>query len=224
MKKILFTAVSALAFASFADGVASTEFGALCVPSSTAETIVSVPWLESGTGAENISVSNLVLTAGLHDGDTLDLYQGGTLAKGWVIENGAWKPGDKGSGSDQTKIVRGSALILTRTNPIGSCFYLMGKPATGTGHVDLQPSGYTMIAPTKVDAATSISSLTWNNLEAKKDYLYVFKDGVLKTYRYFTNGWYDMSTGAQTTGSEIPAGTGAWFYTKSATTGKSVDL
>lgn len=217
MKKILFTTVSALALAAFADGVNSTEFGILTVPSSAAQTIVSVPWLESGTGDSAVTVSNLVLTAGLHVGDELKYYKGVEGGKAqydcWVIAEKTvtvegeekkilyWTPGVSVTGDNKVEtaaaandatIPRGKAVILNRYTthgPIASTFSIMGKPSSSSGNVTLGP-GYSLIAPPSV-TATDVNTLTWTGINGKTDALIIPKDeGGFKTLTYREDdGW-----------------------------------
>lgn len=213
MKKIIFSAVSALALAAFADGVNSTEFGVMQVPSSEAQTIVAVPWLESGTGTANVAVSNLVLTAGLNKGDKLSLYDGSDFVCSWVLNSSKqWIADDP----DYTDIPRGKALMLVRTAPIASCFYIMGKPATlsaqestlslAAGSGIKADAVYSLIA-TPTTSAVAPNSLTWSGLTAGSDKLVIGTDSSMTvlTWKGDTKKW---GTGGDTA---LPLGTGMWF-------------
>jgi len=230
MKKILCTAVSALALATFADGVNSTEFGALYVPSTTKETIVSVPWLESSTLGTDVSVSNLVLTAGLSTGDTLRLYDGSTgdFTDSWTLTGGKW---NAASQNKTTTIPRGSALKLTRTaSPITKGFYIMGKPTTGAKSVTLGAGKdvYTLVAPpdvaTESSDVNSSSVMTWSGL-TKGDMIGIGQsDGSVKFYVWSNAQQKFMkSQTGETTGITIPRGMGAWFISAQDGT-KSVEF
>lgn len=227
MKKILFTAVSTLALAAFADGVNSTEFGVLYVQSSAKDTIVSVPWLESGTGEANVAVSNLVLTAGLYNGDTLTLYNGSDYAASWYFNGTKWVKED----GDANTIPRGNALMLTRPDDghRAAGFYIMGKPA------ELEPGSkvslaapttkgalaYSLVAPPKTEGVT-LASLTFTGLKATKDCVIVSdSDGKIKLYNWSGSGWVDSKGTAVSV--TIPAGQGFWFQSSDSTgTAKSV--
>jgi len=228
MKKILFTAVSALAMGA-AIAADSTQFGVLKVPSSTTNTIVSVPWLESGTGSDSVTVSNLVLTSGLSNGDTIKLFENGAYTKTWVLDNGVWTGGNvvsgnndvKQSGNDQTTIARGKAIMLTRTgNDLSKGFYIMGKPASAGVQVTLG-SGYSLVAPPSVAAVDVNTGITWNNIDAKDKLMVPSISGTTMT----TLSWVDPK-GAnnrkwcvfsqsqfkwEESQLKIPAGAGAWF-------------
>lgn len=235
MKKLLFTAVSALAIAGAAVAVDSTQFGVLPVVSSASNTVVSVPWLESGTGSDNVKVADLVLTAGLSNGDELRLYDGSSYSQFWRLENNQWvagtKVGDGGtepSGNDQTTIARGKALMLIRTNP-GNVFYIMGKPAalTDAEKTLALASGtkdapaYSLIAPPTVDDvdANDTSKFTWTNMKAGKDHLYIGSlstGSAIKDYVWSGKRWKDADGNTVV---PIKSGTGFWFKSTDNTTG-----
>lgn len=235
MKKVLFSAVSALAFASFADGVSSTEFGALQVPSTLKETIVGVPWLESGTGDADVAVSNLVLTAGLSNDDTLALYDASSkqYTDSWILLAGKWMPnGDTKS----VTIKRGSALKLTRTgSDLSKGFYIMGKPTSATGTLKMTlaskagEKAYSLVAfPFATDTSPNDSALTWSNIDGQTDALTLqLPDGSAQTYGYLMTGvdtgkWskWDSSKHKWVDAPTIKAGMGAWFVTSSTDTSK----
>lgn len=215
MKKILFTAVSALALASFADGVASTAFGAMKIYSSTTNTVVSVPWLESGTGDAAVSVSNLVLTAGLTLGDVLYVYDDNTgeYTDSWVLRKDGWEASEGG-----TSIVRGKAIILERQNPDTGYFYIMGKPYSGAegfvallGGTPTQPA-YSLIAPPSVADVDINTGMTWEGIH-KFDSI-IMHDGASLVW---SNGnWYKRDASGDWTkdGITIPMGRGVWFVAK----------
>jgi len=232
MKKILFTAVSALAM-SAAIAADSTQFGVLKVPSSAKDTIVAVPWLESGTGNQAVTVSNLVLTAGLQDGDTLKLFENGAYTQGWQLKNGAWEPGTvttgddvkSQSGNDQTTIARGKAIMLTRpSSERANFFYLMGKPSDASGEITLGSSTkkgtpvFTLVAPPSV-SATNVNSLEWTGINGRYDALIVQQtDGTSVTLSWKEGtGWRTPAGSADAT---ISAGIGAWFTTSDTATKK----
>jgi len=227
MKKILFTAVSALAIGA-AIAADSTQFGVLRVPSSTAQTIVAVPWAESSTDGSNVSVSNLVLTAGLTDGDELLYYKGGTGYESWVLSGGQWTPGNNATENGVTKsknasdqrIPPGKAIILKRQNPSSDGFCIMGKPTTAAASMELPSGQYSLIAPPTVNAdGWAINGAGhWSGLQSAKETLSIPNPttGIMDTYRYIGSQWKNTKTGA--TDALIPVGTGAWFYSSGSGT------
>jgi len=258
MKKILFTTVSALALAAFADGVNSTEFGVLHVPSDAATTIVSVPWLESGTGSDPVqdavSVSNLVLTAGLSVNDQLMYYNADNSSYvGWVIAENAgvkyWTPsqivkeGPDGKSitipaapASEVRISRGGAVIVKRLGTItqGAGFDIMGKPSSDTATIPLGSSQsaqvYSLIAPPNVSSEAGVNvntGMTWTNLDVG-DMLYVngkYYIWAQPTSEVSSQKWVDALLGPTSEAIVIPFGQGAWFISvKTSTTGKTAVL
>jgi len=232
MKKILFTAVSALAIGA-AVAADSTQFGVLKVPSSAKQTIVSVPWLASGTGSGSVKVADLVLTAGLTEGDELRLYANGKMSQSWRLnadkewEGGTNVSGDdqkSQSGNDQTTIDRGQALMLVRSKPSEPAyFYIMGKPAASEEGSTTMLSGtaaapaYTLIAPSRTKD-TNVGDLTFTGLQSAQDYLILGDGDVPRPLTYVSGdnkGWYNPRT-KQYNDVSIPAGKGAWFMSKSS--------
>jgi len=240
MKKILFSAVSALTLVAVA-GVDSTEFGVLYVPSTDKETIVSVPWLESGTGndpvKDAVKVSDLVLTAGLeayaadvYEGDQLMYYPGsGTTYQCWVLKmNGQgvkqWEAGSTvtalnvtpAPNADAATLARGQAIILKRNRDgISSGFYIMGKPAASeAGSINL-PSGTAAATACALIApskttATQLGAMKWDNLATRKDYVVIGMDMCMWDGTKWKLNGADVST------REIPAGEGVWFVSRGA--------
>jgi len=235
MKKLLFTAVSALAIAGVAVAADSTEFGVLYVPSTDKETIVSVPWLESGTGNDDVKVADLVLTSGLeaavdggYAGDQLMYYPGsGTTYQCWVlVEDSAthvksWQPGNTvtaggistAPGAANATLARGQAIILKRNRSgIDKGFYIMGKPAASeAGSINLpsgskETSACALIAPSKT-TATKLDDMTWTNLATRKDYVVIGMD----MYMWSGTNWKLNGT---VKNPEIPAGEGVWFVSR----------
>lgn len=191
MNKLFLSAVSVIAIAGVAGAADSTQFGVLRVPSSLKKTIVSVPWLESGTGTQNVTISNLVLTADLEVGDLLKYYNGSSY-ECWRLAEGAgnvkyWQSVvmDNGNGDyvptgnpAETTIARGKAIILDRcgkpaegTRDLSKGFCIMGKPADGSVVTTLlasssSASAYSLIAPPNVNGATDVNTgMTWTNIE-----------------------------------------------------------
>ena len=75
------------AFANVTATSANT-FGVLKVTCSAQKVIIATPGVECLT-AGNVKVTDLVMTAGLADGDAILVYQNGAF-KSWAISGGAW--------------------------------------------------------------------------------------------------------------------------------------
>jgi len=171
MKKLLFTAISALAVAGVAQAAESTQFGAMQVLSTTKRTLVAIPWDNSAAGGGDIVVSNLVLTANLTAGDTLDtVASDGSRLNRWTLREGAkkvlyWESGNMVGenwqavtpSADKTTVPRGSSVILIRqafTNNLGQAipFFVMGQVASSASSTTITAGTsdkpvYNMLAP-----------------------------------------------------------------------------
>lgn len=149
MKKLLFTAVSALALVGVATAADSTQFGVLAVDSPTTRTIVSIPWCDS-TNVVNaaIKVKDIILTANLTENDTLHVVNTNGVFANWELQTDSgvlrWKSVKTVTGNneatvsaseDEATLKRGDALMLIRQNPtndqgVAKSFYVMGQLGT----------------------------------------------------------------------------------------------
>jgi len=221
MKKILFTAVSALAM-SAAIAADSTQFGVLPVNSGTKRTLVAVPWVEASTGGTPIAVSNLVLTANLAVGDTLDVLDGsGKSLNRWILAKGAndvlyWNSvtmvteGDnKGSYTSSTPsasaatIERGSAVVLIRNSGnLNDPFYVMGQVAATAGSTTIAEGSeknpcYNMIAPPSTVAQGlngGDHGATWEGTINEADRIFIPASPLNIELKYDENVWKSQST------------------------------
>jgi len=200
MKKLLFSAISALAVAGVASAADSTQFGVLPVFSSAKRTLVAIPWVESSTAGSDIAVSNLVLTANLTAGDTLDVLddKGSSLNRWLLTDNGGgilyWNSvkmvGDgyeaQSPAANAATIKRGSAVVLMRQNPKdgnnnAKPFYLMGQvafsgPTATIGQGSEATPWWSMVAPPSTVAqklnGDAQNGGTWTNV-GEKDRIYL---------------------------------------------------
>lgn len=200
-----------------ADVACEGVIGVLPVVSSGADTIVAVPWLASGVGDSSISVSNIVQTANLAEGDLLYWYDAANKNyQMWMLTNGEdrvsvpyWQSVSKVSSSgvtvtpasDALRLARGSALLLHRQNPSanGGVFYLSGQVASAgasspVSTVAASPAGapadvYTLIAPPNA-AATDLNSISSWNDSCANDKIYISANTAL-TYE---NGSWGLTT------------------------------
>jgi len=241
MKKLLFSAVCALAISGVALAtVDSTQFGILKVPSSQAQTIVSVPWLASATTNAPVKIADFVLTAGLNIGDELKWYDPSTgnyqvwrlvtlmggdgNSRGWMVGIPVGGYGDRPKVPNGLE--RGQAIILHRNTPIADCFYIMGKPTTDEASVALGTGGnvYSLVAPPKVTATDVNTGMTWTNIDKTDELIIPKTDGTITRYTRMkmTNGeykWVNPNTGSAD-GILIPVGQGAWFRSVGTTADK----
>jgi len=239
MKKLLFTAISALAVAGVAQAAESTQFGVLPVPSSAAETIVSVPWIASGTGSESVKVADLVLTSGLNLNDELRYYNGSKYECWILADDGSgkyWKASNNVTegkvtaiaGAQDKTIPRGKAIILKRGadsskgETIASKFYIMGKPFSGTEAAVTIPGGdakspvYSLVAPPAVADVDVNSGIEWTGI-GDNDMLLLSDGSSLIWGGNDDKNWYKRVNNIWTKDNvQIAAGTGAWFISKTA--------
>ena len=160
MKKILMGLACAAALCQTAKAVTSDNvFGVLRVDSAAAETIISVPWIETAASNGDIKACDLVLTSNLTEGDRL-LYYTGTAAVadspaqdfrylGWTLveEDGVKKwqsvttvDTDADGRTRLTEsahdgaqaVPRGAALIVIRPTAHAEPIYLYGQYVPGT--------------------------------------------------------------------------------------------
>lgn len=239
MKKLL--TIAAIAAASTALAVESSNtFGILRVDSTSAQTIVSVPWEGAGaTGdsANKILVKDVVKTANLTKGsdangtggDQLYCYSG-TTYKMWALNDaGVWvgassqiKKGNEtisvSAGTDQDTLNRGDALILVRSSS-SQPFYLYGQYTDGEKTTTCVLGGLTLLAsPLTID--TDLNKCTWANIGAD-DEIYVPTATITVTLKRYVNAsgvtvWgTKTASGVKTVKAIIPAGQGVWYKSNS---------
>ena len=114
----------------------SYTVGVLPVTVSGNESIISIPWIESGTSLDSITVSNIVKTANLAENDLLLWYDPSkkyfqvwkvSADKEWVpatvvsnIQGVSFKDGE------QESLKRGEAIILRRASAESDTIYIVG--------------------------------------------------------------------------------------------------
>lgn len=185
MKKLIALFCVASAVTALADTPAASDnvFGVLRVDSTSAQTIVSIPWEAPGGGV--IKVKDAIKTANLTKGDQLYYYDttAATPAyKLWVLDDNGWVgattvkgEGDgKGivtasAGGDE-ELARGGALILVRKEP-SKPFYLYGQYTADAASLNVvkgtvEKPAYSLVAPAAT-TATLLDSLASENVGAK---------------------------------------------------------
>jgi len=233
MNKLFLSVVSALAVSGVAVAADSTQFGVLKVPSTAAQTIVAVPWLESCTTDKAVAVSNLVLTAGLTADDTLKWYDSVSgKYQTWILKKSGdvkyWQSvvnvdsasAGMSENADKQGIARGDAIILTRSVHADG-FYIMGKPATTTAEPLTLPNGtmqspvWALIAPPNVGKTDVNAALLWTNLAGWADQLTIYTNGTPETLTWTGSIWASQQH-QDGVGIMIPEGQGAWFCGRGA--------
>lgn len=225
----------ALAAAAF--GLDSNMCGLMNVPSSTATTMIAVPWVTVNGSADTMKVANLVKTDTLTAGDELYYYDGSTYYH-WVLANGAWSPTATVKGTDGASvtttapdadyaIARGKGLFLVRQST-DSEIWLYGQNSTATTSVTptagtSSAAVYTMIA----NPGTSDYDLNAKGVEGASGDTIMLGDSAT-IYNYNGSDWTKTTTTKKTIGGvertmqtqtteggvTIPAGQGAWYVSK----------
>lgn len=253
MKKLIALFCVASAVTAFADtpAVSDNVFGVLRVDSTSAQTIVSIPWAEAGTG-DPIKVKDAIkttnLTKGTNEdgagGDQLYLYSNGSYKLWQLNKDDVWVgatpvAGDDQytaiAGSDTDTLSRGDALILVRKNPTngdGSAkpFYLYGQyESVEDLETKLPAKAFSLIAPPKTEADTDgnikLSDAKWNNI-TPNDHI-ILPSGLQLDWengewgKRTYSGSEDWDGTWSNTAAKIPMGQGVWFRA-GAGDGKSV--
>jgi hypothetical protein len=180
--KSIFAVSLLVAGAAFADTtVVETEYvlGVLPVTSTnTTELILSIPWVAEGSGgAAKIAVTNLVKTAGLKDGDTLNWYDSSNkVYHQWSKNGDNWKAETSvtvggiecETPPDAADLNRGEAIVLTRDASMSSnTVYIVGQVGTSSNVTTTVEAGETsLVAPPMVagtDGKINLNTdINWN--------------------------------------------------------------
>lgn len=240
--KLSVIAASALAtIAAFGADVTSVEtsntFGVMKVTCSAQKVIVCTPWVKALT-AGDIAIKDLVMTAGLKDGDAIILHTGtsgkiGSGFKSWVLNGGQWKGtavtdvnGTTVAGVDET-IMRGAGFWFVKksfSEPYD--LYLYGQDATEAVTSAIVANAYNLVANPKTTAVaiTTLSGVTpaaGDTIQvpngANPAKVYTYKNGAwgksVKT-PIGTTGQFTMTWKAVDDKEVIPAGQGFWYISK----------
>lgn len=145
--KTVFAASLLVGSVAFADSTEVTAEYVLGVMPLTVgqETIISIPWVESGTtdDSQTIAVTNIIKTANLEAGDCLLWYNNGSY-QAWTVQSGSpkyWEPTnvaamgrvDPSAGADDQVLSRGDALILHRGSSTSTNIYVVGQYSAESG-------------------------------------------------------------------------------------------
>lgn len=240
VRSVLCALAAAAAATVFAD-VTSNVCGLLKITSDLKNTIIGVPWVEVGTGAD-VKVAKLVKTDNLAEGDMLYYYQNGTW-NAWTLGAQGWGPNttvkvDGITVADPQEVqgvARGKALILERKGDVTKPFYLYGQFTSDAAAAQTITAGtasapsYTLLASPKVEAFDF-------NAEGKivnpgvNDQIIIPKNGGDNTILTLQDGkWgYRKATTAKKFGKTVTtytwtqadalaAGTGFWYVSKGGT-------
>ena len=216
------------------EDTSSAVIGVMKIENAGKNVIIPIPWASLSSGGE-ISVANLVRTATLTEGDTIEAYDAGTY-KAWTLgSDGQWTPTsvvseeeglDEGKAASAFTVPRGAAVWLTRSDA-SKPIYLVGAVGSGSVSTSLEagttakPSWNLVGNPTASDV--KVSDVGGNNTADK---IVVPTSTVPKTYSFNEekNSWGYWTTEEVKIGSitavksvwksddiDIPAGTGFWY-------------
>ncbi|MBQ8125979.1 MAG: hypothetical protein IJ173_08880 [Kiritimatiellae bacterium] len=207
--------------------------GVLKVESSAKSTVIAVPWESLAADGQDITVSDLVRTATLTEGDELKVYDTATgKYRAWTL-NGSkeWAPipvvgGASSEEAGDSTIARGSGVWLTRTDTTQP-IYLVGEVAEQSTTTTI--AGANEEKPTwNLVAAPTVESVDLNEKfpDANEgDVVLVPTDGAPKRYTYKDGSWgYDdyvttvnkkgievVKVVRNTNVTNVPIGTGFWY-------------
>ena len=215
--------------------------GLLAITNAPATAIIGVPWVSLSGGGE-ISVSNLVHTANLTNGDKLKVIDDNGTLQAWTLADGVWNPdyiaGDKelgmSDGADTVTLARGRGVWLTRQNP-SAPIYLVGQVCTNKVETALEVPGEEGAAAWTLVAAPFAGSVDVADVAKDiMDEIRVLTAGAPKTFtankvgvwgytEYYTDDKGLVRSRRVTGDTQIPAGTGFWYINKSTTPGKKIE-
>lgn len=219
----------------------ANEFGVLKVSCVAKKVIIATPWVECGSADGSVKITNLVMTAGLSNGDAVLVYDtASNKFKSWVISGGTWSstPVVTGEGTVETgdaaheAIARGQAFWFIKSDYTSGNYdlYLYGQvaaSATATSTVAGGTSGspaYSLLASPSV-ATNDLNSAGFGFTPNASDQIQIPNPGAPATiYTYKNNKWGTSkktpvgSTGEYmmkwTEGCLIPPGRGFWYMSK----------
>ena len=211
--------------------LSDTTIGVLAVTNAPATAIIGVPWVALAGGGE-ISVSNLVQTANLTEGDTIKAYdpESGKYRAWGLQSDKTWRPitvvgGADESAADTFTIPRGAGVWLTRQHP-EEPIYLVGQVAEGNASTPLEKpketgsQAWNLVASPKVEPVDVAQLLAGRQATDK---VMVPTAGAPKNFIYSASagkwGYIDYQTDENgfvrayfvTDDTTVPAGTGFWY-------------
>lgn len=193
------------------------------------ETIINIPWVESGSAASGntIAVANIIKTANLSAGDEL-YYYNGSAYEAWKVNSTAtaWESitvstatGITLSDTHESTLSRGKALILNRVVSFATkptlTIYVVGQTSEQSASVTIS-QGYNIFAPTAVSGTTDLVAKIGNNAQTGDQLIlggtdrYTFNGTkwVKPTYNASTYTWGETQYDAI----NLNSGNGAFYY------------
>lgn len=212
--------------------------GVMVVTNAPATTIIGVPF-KSLADDGSISVSNLVQTANLSEGDELKAFDADGKLHSWTLTDGAWVPDYVSGGTgtemsedaDKIKLARGKGVWLTRKDPTKP-IYFVGEASVEAAETELDvatdeaPKAWNMVAPPSVepvklnDVFTVDDGSTIQVPPAREG-------GIPRNYTFKNGKWgYDGSENGipkRIESDTLPPGRGFWYINKSKDPNKKIN-
>ena len=211
--------------------------GVMVVTNAPATTIVGVPF-KSLSDDGSISVSNLVQTANLSEGDELKAFDADGKLHSWTLTGGAWVP-DYVSGStgtemsedaDKIKLARGRGVWLKRHDP-SKPIYFVGEASDETAETGLDaatdesPKAWNIVAPPSVEPV-KLNEVFTENDGSSIQVPPAREGGIPRNYTFKNGKWgYDGSENGipkRIEADTLPPGRGFWYINKSKDPNKKI--
>ena len=225
-------AASTVLFAGDNDATSAT-YAVMNVTNAYTDTVIAVPWV--GLDGNTITISNLVNTTTLAEGDKLYMYDNGTwyeYTKSGTIWTVAETVSGSGTHTAESQVVqRGSGLVLQRASA-GGTVLLCGRVDSSTISTTIAANGKTLFANPTADDVVINTKFTAAAGATDGDTITIpLNNGGTDKYTFdgTKSEWGKMTKQATTitiNGVErtrynnewskcgsIPAGTGAWYET-----------
>lgn len=227
MKLRLMICAAAASTALFAEDATSATYAVMNVTNAYTDTVIAVPWV--GLDGNPITISNLVNTTTLAEGDKLYMYNSdGTwyeYTKSGGIWTGATTITTSGDHTAESQVVaRGSGLILQRTSA-GGTVLLCGRVDSDSITTTIA-TGKTLFANPTAAAVDINTSGKFAGATNGDTISIPLNNGGSDVYTFNGTEWGKMTytettlangrkrkTQAWSKCGEIPAGTGAWYET-----------
>lgn len=233
MKLRLMICAAAASTALFAEDATSATYAVMNVTNAYTDTIIAVPWV--GLDGNTNTISGLVNTTTLAEGDKLYMYDNGTwyeYTKSEGVWTGATTITTSGDHTAESQVVaRGSGLILQRASA-GGTVLLCGRVDSSPVSTTIAANGKTLFAnPTASDVLLNTTFKT--GAEYGDKIMIPQNSGGTLTYTFNGTEWGStnmvedgtINVGTRTikkyknewqSGGSIPAGTGAWYESKNS--------
>lgn len=197
--------------------------------------LIAIPWIGGFDGSKQdvaITVSNLVKTANLSQGDQLQWYDKSVgKYQVWSLdENKQWAKQkmvsmDASGGSeseespapDVKQLARGDAVLLWRKHNAdwGNPIYLNGLVSTNSVTFNFgNDAGLSLFAPPSVTGAVDFAAATWNGQSVDDEVIFIDAAGVRRSFKWQMNKKTKVEKWNGAGQTVVPRGYGVWFKRK----------